>query len=130
MATRITQAQISLRVFKATAKRFGLDYDRFRFVKYPSGWGLEHNGEHLLDRAYHTAKDWCFILDGADSSLKAVEILKYEQEKNFVSIQISKETIEEWQKLTGMHSENVASEISAMIEHEIDFHKEEQGIDD
>lgn len=83
--TGITVARISLRVFKATAKSFGLNYDRYDLVKYPSGWGLEKDGNHLLTRGYHTAKEWCFMINAAEAAMQAIINQKEEKSRKLIS---------------------------------------------
>ena len=73
------QANTALRAFKATAERFGLDYSEFDFVKYPSGYGLQREGETLLIPKQLGLSQWYDILNAADEALKAVENLREKQ---------------------------------------------------
>lgn len=75
------QANTALRVFKATAERFGLDYSEFDFIKYPSGYGLQREGETLLISKQLSLSQWYDILNAANEALKAVENLREKQVK-------------------------------------------------
>lgn len=71
------QAESALRVYKNTAKRLGLDYSGFDFLRYPSGYSLtKTGGDWLLIRGQRSLTQWYDILNAADEALKAVENLQ------------------------------------------------------
>ncbi len=70
--TTIEQARAALNVYVKTAAQLGLDYSGFEFVKYPSGWGLERNGERLLIRGFRSLSVWYDMIDAANESLLGV----------------------------------------------------------
>ena len=67
------QANSALKVFKTTAKRLGLDYSDYDFVKYTSGYSLMSGGAKLLIRGQRSLSQWYDILDAANEALLAVE---------------------------------------------------------